>query len=345
MHFRELVQALHLSPEQTSLAENPTLNPALNGVAALDQAQPGTLSFWDGARRIEQIAQTQASVLIVPESLGLSEQLNQQGLAWIATEQPRLLFAQALQLFYEPWRPVAAVHAAAVVHASVQRGTGGAIAAHVVVHENVVLGAEVVLHAHAVIYPGAVIGDRTVIHAGAVIHERSQIGRDCTIHSGAVIGAEGFGFVPTAEGWYQMPQSGRVVIEDDVNVGCNTTIDRPAIGETRIGQGTKIDNLVQIGHGCKIGHHCVLVSQVGLAGGVTLGDRVVLAGQVGVAEKLTIGAGTVVTAKSGVVQDIGPQELVSGFPAMPNKLWLRTSLLIKRLPELFRKAPDSSQKP
>jgi UDP-3-O-[3-hydroxymyristoyl] glucosamine N-acyltransferase len=161
------------------------------------------------------------------------------------------------------------------------------------------------------------------------------------VHSGAVIGAEGFGFVPTVTGWYKMPQSGRTVLEDEVEVGCNTAIDRPAVGETRIGQGTKIDNLVQIGHGCQIGQNCILVSQVGLAGAVQLGDRVILAGQSGVTEKLNLGDRVIVTAKSAVFQDVAAGETVSGIPAMPNKLWLRTSLLIRRLPELFRRSSQS----
>ncbi|MGB8697927.1 MAG: UDP-3-O-(3-hydroxymyristoyl)glucosamine N-acyltransferase, partial [Thermosynechococcaceae cyanobacterium] len=169
------------------------------------------------------------------------------------------------------------------------------------------------------------------------LHERSQIGKDCVIHSGVVIGGEGFGFVPTATGWFKMPQSGHVVLEDAVEVGSNSTIDRPSVGETRIGQGTKIDNLVQIGHGCQIGSHCVLVSQVGLAGGVRLGDHVILAGQAGVAEKMSIGSGAIITAQAGVIQDVAAGEIVSGTPAMPNKLWLRTSLLLRRLPELFQK--------
>lgn len=134
-----------------------------------------------------------------------------------------------------------------------------------------------------------------------------------------------------------MPQSGRVVLEDRVEIGCNATIDRPAVGETRLGEGTKLDNLVQVGHGCQIGKHCILVSQVGLAGGVEIGDRAILAGQVGIAEKVKIGAGAIVTAQSGVMQDVPPGEIVSGYPAMANKLWLKTSALIKRLPELLKR--------
>jgi UDP-3-O-[3-hydroxymyristoyl] glucosamine N-acyltransferase len=152
-----------------------------------------------------------------------------------------------------------------------------------------------------------------------------------------VIGAEGFGFVPTAAGLVKMPQSGQTVLEDRVEVGCNCAIDRPAVGETRIGEGTKLDNLVQVGHGCQIGKHCILVSQVGLAGGVQVDDRAILAGQVGIAEKVKIGAGAIVTAQSGVMQDVSPGDMVSGYPAMPNKLWLKTSALMKRLPELLKR--------
>jgi len=156
------------------------------------------------------------------------------------------------------------------------------------------------------------------------------------IHSGAVIGAEGFGFVPTDAGWLKMEQSGITVLEDAVEVGCNSTIDRPAVGETRIGKATKLDNLVHIGHGCTIGQNCAFAAQVGLAGGVTVGNGVLLAGQVGVANQVKVGDGVIVTAQSGVHGDISPRDVVSGSPAIANKLYLKTAAVYKRLPELYR---------
>jgi UDP-3-O-[3-hydroxymyristoyl] glucosamine N-acyltransferase len=280
-------------------------------------------------------------VLILPQDAALQKVADERMIAWISAAQPRLLFAQALGLFYQPWQPEPMIHATAVIHPSVTMGKNVAIGANVTVQAGATLGDGVCLHPNVVIYPEVRIGDCTVLHANCAIHERAVLGRNCVIHSGAVIGAEGFGFVPTATGWYKMPQSGRTVLEDEVEVGCNSAIDRPAVGETRIKKGTKIDNLVQIGHGCQVGQNCILVSQVGLAGAVQLGDRVILAGQSGVTEKLTLGDRVIVTAKSAVFQDVAEGETVSGIPAMPNKLWLRTSLLIRRLPELFRRSSQN----
>jgi UDP-3-O-[3-hydroxymyristoyl] glucosamine N-acyltransferase len=337
MNFQDLVRRLDLSKEQTSLGESPSLNPELLGVAAIQQACKGTVSFIESSAFAHWISDTHASVLILPQKLDLTQAVLERGIAWIATENPRLLFAQVLGLFYQPWQPDPAIHPTAVIDPTAQVGMGVFIGAHGAIQSGVKVGDGVCIHANAVIYPGVEIGDRTILHANCAIHERSIIGQDCTIHSGAVIGSEGFGFVPTATGWFKMPQSGRVVLEDGVEVGCNTTIDRPAVGETRIGAGTKIDNLVQVGHGCQIGQNCILVSQVGLAGAVELGDRVVLAGQVGVSEKIKVGTGAIATGKAGIIQDVAAGETVSGFPAIPHKLWLRLSVLMRRLPELFGK--------
>ena len=192
------------------------------------------------------------------------------------------------------------------------------------------------IHPNVVIYPHAEIGDRTILYANCTIHERTQIGADCVIHSGAVIGAEGFGFVPTPDGWLKMEQSGCTVLEDGVEIGCNTTIDRPAVGETRIGKNTKIDNLVQIGHGCQIGQNCAIAGQAGLAGGVKLGNRVILAGQVGIANQAKIGDGAIATAKTGIHNDIEAGAIVSGIPAIPHKLFLKIAAIYSRLPEMYQ---------
>ncbi len=336
MNFQALVQSLGLSETQTSLMENPSLNPGLIGVAAIDQAHPGTLSFIESLALAHWLPQTQASVVILPKQSDLMTVALAHNIAWIAADQPRLVFAQALGLFYQPWRPEPSIHPTAVLDPTVKVGQGVAIGAHVTIQAGVVLGDDVCVYPHVALYPDVQIGDRTILHANCVIQERSAIGQDCMIHSGAVIGSEGFGFVPTPAGLFKMPQSGRVVLEDGVEVGCNSTIDRPAVGETRIGQGTKIDNLVQVGHGCQIGRNCILVSQVGLAGAVQLGDRVILAGQVGVSEKIKMGTGAIATGKAGIIQDVAAGETVSGHPAIPHKLWLRISLLIRRLPEWIK---------
>ena len=345
MKFSQFVQQLGLSPETTSLVQYPTLNPDITGVAAIAEATPGTVSFVEGERMAPHLSQTQASGLILPAKPSFQTQATQQGLAWIVTDQPRLLFAQAIALFYAPWHPAPDIHPTAVIDPSVTLGTGIAVGAHTTIHADVTLGNEVCIHANVVIYPEVVVGDRTILHANCVLHERTTIGQDCIIHSGAVIGAEGFGFVPIAGGWQKMPQSGRTILEDNVEVGCQSAIDRPAVGETRIGQGTKIDNLVQIGHGCQVGPNCALAGQVGLAGRVQLGAGVILAGQVGVADQIQVGAGAIATAKTGISQQVAAETVVSGnIPGMPNRQWLRMVTLMRRLPELFRSLQQLQQR-
>jgi UDP-3-O-[3-hydroxymyristoyl] glucosamine N-acyltransferase len=337
MQFSDLVQRLGVAPVATSLELNPSLDPDLLGVAAIDHAGSGNLSFIEGDRFSRHIHRTQASALILPPNPALQTIAHDRKIAWLSTANPRLCFAQALSHFYQPWQPEPVIDPTAVIDPSALLGKAVSVGAHVVIHAGVRLGNGVCIHANSVIYPAVHIGDRTVIHANCTLHERSQIGSDCVIHSGAVIGAEGFGFVPTPTGWFKMPQSGITVLEDQVEVGCNTTIDRPAVGETRIGEGTKIDNLVQVAHGCQIGPGCVLVGQVGLAGHVELGPGVVLGGQVGVADYVKIGGGAIATAQAGITKNIAAQEMVSGYPAMPTQQWLKMMATLRKLPNLLSK--------
>jgi UDP-3-O-[3-hydroxymyristoyl] glucosamine N-acyltransferase len=187
-----------------------------------------------------------------------------------------------------------------------------------------------------VIYGDVEVGEGCELHAGAVLHPGSRLAAGCVIHSNAVVGSEGFGFVPTASGWRKMPQTGLVVLEEGVEVGCGSTIDRPSVGETRIGAGTKIDNLVHIGHGVVTGRGCALAAQVGIAGGAKLGNGVILAGQVGVANRATIGDRAIASSKSGIHGDVAAGEVVSGYPAIPNRLWLRCSAVFNKLPDMAR---------
>jgi UDP-3-O-[3-hydroxymyristoyl] glucosamine N-acyltransferase len=313
----------------------PTLDPEIEAVAALEEALPGSLSYVTQTGTMAKwIETTPASALILPLNDELIGRAQARGLAWVAVPDPRLAFAQAISQFYQPYRPPSQIHPTAVIDKNTRLGQDISIGAHVVIPEDCSLGDGVCLHPGVVLYPGVVVGDRTVIHANCTIHERSQIGADCVIQCGAVIGGEGFGFVPVREGWFKMHQSGHVVLEDGVEVGCNSTIDRPAVGTTRIGRNTKIDNLVQIGHDVHIGPDCAIASQVGLAGGVRLGQRVILAGQVGVSNRVKVADGVTVTSKSGVHADVGPGETVSGFPAIPHRAWLRAATLFGRLPEM-----------
>ena len=318
MQFSEVVEKLSPAIKAHSLTGQPDSNPAIQGVAAIDEAVVGQLSYIEGTKFAGMITKTAASALILPLDETLQAQATAQGIAWIATADPRLLFAQVIRLFYQPFQPAPQIHPTAVIDPSV------------------VLGQDIYIGPYVVIYPGAKIGDRVILHANCTIHERVQMGKDCVIHSGAVIGAEGFGFVPTADGWLKMEQSGYVVLEDGVEIGCNSTVDRPAVGETRIGQNTKLDNLVHIAHGCQIGKNCAMAAQVGLAGGVKIGDRVILAGQVGVANQAKIGDGAIASAQTGIHNDVAPGEIVSSSPAVPHKIYLKSSAIYKRLPEIYQ---------
>lgn len=344
MKLSELIERLSVTPVAMSY---PLTDPTLEGCAALDQAGSGTLSFVAGAHRAHLIEKTQASALILPPDTDLQALATSRGIAWFAIEHPRYWFAQALNCFYQPWQLLSDCHSTAVIDATAQLGEGVGVGAHVVIHGDVRLGDEVQIFPNVVIYPGVVIGDRTILHANCVIHERTVIGADCVIHSGAVIGAEGFGFVPVVDQdrrWYPMPQSGQTILEDQVVVGCNTTIDRPSVGETRIGAGTKIDNLVQIGHGSQIGADSLICAQTGMAGATKLGQQVILAGQVGISGQVTLGDRTIVAAQSGVHQSLSPDSKVAGYPAMNHQLWLRAMAVVKRLPQLVRRVKVLEQK-
>ncbi|NES79572.1 MULTISPECIES: UDP-3-O-(3-hydroxymyristoyl)glucosamine N-acyltransferase [Okeania] len=336
MKFRELVNKLGCEAIASSLEKNNGMAPDITGVAPVDEAVVGTLSYIEGAKFASYLGTTNASALILPMDETLQTQASERGIEWVAGKEPRLLFAKAIALFYQPFQPIREIHGTAVIHSTAKIGKNVYLGPHVVVDAGVKIGDNVCIYPNVVIYPDVEIGDNSVLHANCSIHERSQIGNSCVIHSGAVIGGEGFGFVPTQDGWYKMEQSGRVVLEDGVEVGGNTTIDRPAVGETRIGKNTKLDNLVQVGHGCQIGKNCALAAQVGLAGGVKLGDHVILAGQVGIANQAKIGDGAIATAQAGVHNDVAAGEIVSSSPAVPYKIYLKASAIYKRLPEIYQ---------
>ena len=336
MKFSEIAEKLSDAADHNSLSINPELNPEITGVAPIEHASVDTLSYIEGAKFAARVGKTAAGALILPRDEALQTQATQRGIAWIAVSEPRLVFAKAIALFYKPFHPTPEIHPTAVIHPSAEIGKDVYIGAHAVIQAQVKIGNDACIHPNVVIYPEVEIGDRTILHANCTIHERSKIGSDCVIHSGAVIGAEGFGFVPIPTGWYKMEQSGYTVLEDGVEVGCNTTIDRPAVGETRVARNTKIDNLVQIGHGCEIGENCAMASQVGLAGGVKVGNRVILAGQVGIANQAKIGDGAIASAKAGIHNDVEPGAIVSGIPALPHKLFLKVAAVYSRLPEMYQ---------
>ena len=335
MQFQEIVTQLGKVANNNSLSQS-DLNPEIAGVAAIDRADPGFISYVEGAKFAAKIATTQASALILPLDESLQVKASARNIAWIATPNPRLLFAQAIALFHQPFKPSPGIHSSAVIPPNTTIGQDIYIGANVVIEQGVTIGDRVQIHPNVVIYPDVVIGSDTTLHANCTIHERTKIGSRCVIHSGAAIGSEGFGFVPTATGWYKMEQSGYTVLEDGVEIGCNSTVDRPAVGETRIGRNTKLDNLVQIGHGCQIGNNCAMASQVGLAGGAIIGNGVMLGGQVGVANQVTIGDRVIATGQTGITSNVASGEMVSGMPHIPSKLYRRLFVMYKRLPEMYQ---------
>jgi len=336
MRFSELLAALDsLQPEDGRWLGD---DPLLHGAASLEQAQKGQLSFLEPNNPMKSaLPRCGASAVLLPAG---EEHLHRcaqdQGMAWAASTDPRLSFAEALDCLYPRQRPTPGCHPTAVVPASAQVAGSASLAAGVVVGEHCHVGERAVLHPGVVLYDHVWIGEGCELHSNVVVHSRSRLGCNCVVQANGVIGGEGFGFVPTSKGWRKMPQTGCVVLEDEVEVGCGSTVDRPAVGETRLGAGTKVDNLVQIGHGVVTGPGCAFAAQVGIAGGAAIGRGVILAGQVGVGNRVSIGDGVIASSKAGVHANVGPGEVVSGFPVLPNRLWLRASALFARLPQLER---------
>ncbi len=335
MRFSTLLT--HLSEVSEASPRQLATDPELVGAAAVDQAAGGQLAFLEPGHSLATTLEgCAASALLLPNDPALQERVSARGIAWVGLKDPRLGFAEALDVLHPRQPKPPGIHPTAVVDPTARIGEAVHIGAHAVVGAASTIGAGCTLHPGVVLYEDVQLAEGCEIHANAVLHPGSRLARACVVHSNAVIGSEGFGFVPTANGWRKMPQTGLVVLEEAVEVGCGTTIDRPSVGETRIGAGTKVDNLVQIGHGVVIGRGCALASQVGIAGGARLGNGVILAGQVGVANRATIGDRAIASSKSGIHGEVAAGEVVSGYPAIPNRLWLRCSAAFSKLPEMAR---------
>ena len=311
--------------------ENGTPDTEINGVAGIETAGPGQITFIANPKYAAAARTTKASAVIVAEDFpALSTPM-------LRSKNPYLDFARALEFFYQPPRYTPGVHPTAVVHASAKIGDGAHIGPYVVIQDGVKIGENAVLLAHVVVYRGVKIGNNFLAHAHAVVREFCQIGDNVILQNGVVVGGDGFGFAKDAAGhWHKIVQSGPTVIEDDVEIQANACIDRASVGETRIARGAKIDNLVQVGHGSRVGEDTLLCAQAGLAGSTDVGKNVILAGQVGVAGHCKIGDGAVATAQSGIPNDVAAGAIVSGYPAIDNKLWLRCVTVFNRLPELAR---------
>ena len=257
--------------------------------------------------------------------------------ATLRVENPYLAFARAIELFFEPTAYAPGVHPTAAIAPTASIGANPHIGAYAVIGHNVIIGDNAVILPHVVFYPHARAGNNLFAHAHAIVREHCHLGDNVILQNGAIIGADGFGFARQADGaWYKIVQSGPVVLEDSVEIQANACIDRASIGETRIQAGAKIDNLVQVGHGSTVGPNTLLCAQVGLAGSTVIGKNVILAGQVGVAGHCTVGDGAMATAQTGIPGDVAPGKVVSGYPAIDNRQWLRSVALFNHLPELLR---------
>jgi UDP-3-O-[3-hydroxymyristoyl] glucosamine N-acyltransferase len=304
----------------------------IRAVAGIERAGAGELTFFANRKYAPALRATRASAVILGErdDVEIAE-----GVARLRAADPYFAFARAVELFAPRITPPAGVHRLADVAPTAVVAPDASIAAFATVGDGARVGARTVIHPHVTIGAHAVVGDDCVIHARVSIRERVSLGSRVVVQDGAVIGSDGFGFAHRPDGTHhKIPQVGGVVIEDDVEIGANATIDRPAVGETRIGAGTKIDNLVQIAHGVTIGRDVLLAAQVGIAGSTTIEDRVTLAGQVGVAGHLTLGTGVVATAQTGIPNSVDAGSLISGYPAIDNRDWLKASAIFRRLPEL-----------
>jgi UDP-3-O-[3-hydroxymyristoyl] glucosamine N-acyltransferase len=307
----------------------------IRGVAGIDDAEPGQLTFFTNPRYASSLRTTKASAVILGETAEAAP------CAMLRARHPYLAFARAVELFADAWRPPVGVHSTASIGQGVALGDRVSVGAFAVIGDGARIGAGSIIEPHVVIGREVQVGDDCVIHARASIRERVTIGHRVILQDGAVIGSDGFGFARRPDGTHhKIPQIGRVIIEDDVEIGANAAVDRPAVGATRIGAGTKIDNLVQVAHGVTIGRNVLLAAQVGVAGSVTIEDDVTLAGQVGVAGHITLGKGVVATAQTGIPNSVEAGAFVSGYPAIANRDWLRASAVFRKLPELKKLVAD-----
>jgi UDP-3-O-[3-hydroxymyristoyl] glucosamine N-acyltransferase len=304
-------------------------NLEITGVAAIEEAKAGELTFLADRKYRAALEKTPASAVIVAKETAPAH------MTALRSTNPRLDFARAIEIFHPAAHFPPRIHPTAVVAESARVGAGAHIGPYCFVDENVEIGRNAVLHSFVAIYRDTRIGDDFFAHSHVGVREGSRIGNRVLLQNGVVVGSDGFGFEKQADGrWYKIRQAGIVVIEDDVEIQAHSAIDRATIGETRIGRGTKIDNLVQVGHSCKIGEDALLCGQAGLAGTTRVGNRCILAGQTASAGHLTIGDGAVLTARTAVGEDVPAGAIYSGAPAFDNLSWRKSVAVFNRLPEL-----------
>ena len=312
-------------------------------VAGLQQAEPGDLSFLSNPRYLDQLRTTKASAVLV--DVDGVRNAAPAGCALLRCSNAYTSFARALSLFVTAPLPPPGVHRLSVVASDAVLGEGVSIGAFVTIGAGASIGARTVLYPHVVIGDGVRVGDGCVIHAHCSIRDRVTIGNRVILHDGVVVGSDGFGFATDDDGTHvKIPQQATVVIEDDVEIGANAAIDRPAVGETRIGAGTKLDNLVHIAHGVAVGRRVFMAAQTGIAGSTTIEDDVMLAGQTGVSGHLRVGRGAKVGAKSAVLQSVEAGGFVTGHPAIDHDDWRRSSVVYRQLPALKKRVEELAQR-
>src|ERR1700687_528220 len=313
----------------------------IRGVAGMEHAEPGQLTFLANRRYLPLLKTTRASAVLIEVGSIIERKEGSAPLAAVRPPNPYLAFAHAIELFYQPPRYLPGVHPTAVIARTARIAEDAHVGPYCFVDENAEIGRNAVLHSFVSIYRGAKIGDDFFAHAHAVVREFCRIGHRVILQNGVVIGGDGLGFAKQKGGsWYKMQQSGPAVLEDDVEVQANACVDRATVGETRIRRGSKLDDLVLVGHASQVGENTMLCGQVGLAGSTKIGAGCILAGQVGTAGHLSVGDGAVVTAKSGIPSDAPPKSLYSRYPAIENRQWLKSTAALNRLPDLQRRVWD-----
>ena len=335
MRLRELADKL-----QCRLDGDPTVD--IVRVAGIDQAQAGDVTFVDNPRYVPRLASTNASAVIVGEDIAVPAGPR---FAVLRSRQPYVDFARAVALFLPSSAPAKGVDRLSAIAPDATIGADVSIGPFVTIGPGASIGARTIVYPHVAIGAGAKVGDDCIIYAQCSVRERASVGHRVILHDGVVVGSEGFGFARQADGTHlKIPQAGDVVIEDDVEIGANCAIDRPAVGETRIQAGTKIDNLVHVAHGVSVGKRVLLCAQVGVSGSAVIEDDVILAGQVGVAGHLRVGRGAMATAQSGIPNSVEAGAYVSGSPAIPHKDWLKSSAVYRGLPALRKRVAEMARR-
>ncbi|NIM00816.1 MAG: UDP-3-O-(3-hydroxymyristoyl)glucosamine N-acyltransferase [Acidobacteria bacterium] len=309
-------------------------DPEIDGVAALDQAGTRQLSFLTNPKYRSKARDSEAAAVLLPAGVELP------GRSLLVHPEPYLALANLLDLYHPPPPPPRGVHASASVDPEASVAEDVAIGAHAVIEPGAVLESGSIVGPGCVIGPKARLGERSELRANVVLYAGTQVGKRCLIHSGVVLGGDGFGFATSGGTHHKIPQVGRVVIEDDVEIGANTAVDRGALDDTVIGEGSKIDDLVMIAHGVRLGRGALLAAQSGIAGSTRVGDHSMFAGQAGAAGHLTLGDKTIVAAKSAVLADVAEGGMVAGIPAVDHRQWKRAQAAFRRLPELKKEVGD-----